>query len=384
MNGSLSVLEVDDALSERMMRAASHAPAACFQCGTCAATCPVLSGEGRRVSARMILRRAQLGVPGGEDDGLWACTACRSCEVRCPRDVHIVEAVMGMRGVSLSDGKAPPEFHRLLWSTLEEGNPGNHPRSRRADWAKGSGLPAPGGTHKLLLYAGCAAAYDERIQRTARAAARLLVSSGVDVGWLGAAEKCCGDAVRSTGERGHLERLVAANVAAFNATGAERVVALSPHCFDIMRNLYPRYGLRAEVVHSTQLFSELVDAGRLVSPRRVDATVAYHDPCYLGRYNGVYEEPRKILESIPGLKVVEMRDSKDSALCCGGGGGGMWRREEGERLSDKRHAQAASTGAEILATACPYCIENFEDATKRLGGPAVLDVVELLSPAGGA
>ena len=389
-------LQMNDRLAERLRVAGGGAPAACYQCGTCTATCPLLSELGQPYSARRLLRSAQLGARAAVADGsagsaasspqsqadIWSCTACRLCESRCPRQVNIVEAIMGLRGAAFEDGLAPPELHKLLWSTLEEGNPFGNARSKRGAWTEGLNLPEAKDKAKVLLYTGCAASYDPRLRKAVRGLAGTLQAAGTTFATLGNAEACCGDSVRATGERAYLERLVAQNVKAFAASGAETIVAFSPHCYDIFRNLYPRYGLEAEVLHATQYLERLMDAGKLPKPARRDATVAYHDPCYLGRHNGVFETPRRLLESVPGLQLVEFKDNRQNALCCGGGGGGMWRKESGARLSDKRHAQARETGANLLATSCPYCVQNFEDGTKRFGGPAVLDVVELLKPQG--
>ncbi len=370
----------DDERAERYRRATGGALDLCYQCGTCTASCPVVADGGRPV--RIILRRAALGLDASHD--AWRCTACRQCEARCPRGVNVVEAIMGVRSVAFEDGAAPPEAHRLLWSTLEEGNPWGGARSRRGRWA--DGLPLKDATKgvRVLLYAGCAAAYDPRLTRVARALARLLLDAGLDVGVLGNREACCGDSVRSTGERAYLERLVAQNVKTFAETGAETIVALSPHCYDAFRNLYPRFGLTAEVVHATEMLARLADADRLPRPARRDARVAYHDPCYLGRANGVYEAPRRLLETVPGLELVELRDARENALCCGGGGGGMWRRDGGERTGERRYRDAAAAGVDVLATSCPYCVQNFEDAGRRARGPRVADVVDLLAPGGDA
>lgn len=370
-------VELDDALWERVYELTAGAMNPCFQCGTCSASCPLLSQLERPFSARKILRRAQLGRRNGMED-VWMCSACRSCEVRCPRDVHIVEAIMGLRALAFKAGEAPPEMHRLLWSTLEEGNPWSGPRSERAKWSDGLKLKDAADGVDVLLYVGCAASYDPRLQTVARNTARVLRKAGVDFGVLGTQERCCGDAVRVTGERGYLGRLIEDNVQSFGATGASTVVAVSPHCFDMFRNLYPRYGLEAEVLHYTEYLERMLDAGDLKIPKVKRSRVAYHDPCYLGRYNGVFEPPRKLLESVPGLELEELTENKLNALCCGGGGGGMWREEGGERLSDRRVAQVKEADMPLLATSCPYCIQNFEDSARRLQGPRVVDVLELL------
>ncbi len=376
---SVQAILVDDARWERVHAATGGSMDACFQCGTCTASCPVLSRGGESFSARRLLRRAQLGLDGGYASA-WQCTACRQCETRCPRHVGVVESIMGLRTIDFETGRAPPEAHEVLWSVLEEGNSCKAPRLERAKWAAGLGLKDARAGANVLLYVGCASSYDARLQRTARSAAGLLTAAGVDVGILGVHERCCGDAVRVNGERGFLERLVQQNAKTFGDTKAQTIVTLSPHCYDIIRNVYPRYGLGAEVLHATEYFQRLLDAGKLQPARRDPVDVAYHDPCYLGRYNHVYEAPRKLLESVPGVRLVEMSNSRSNALCCGGGGGGVWRRDDGNRLSTQRYQQAKDTRAQLLATACPYCIQNFEDDGRRLHGPRVLDVAELLAP----
>ncbi|MFQ5908010.1 MAG: (Fe-S)-binding protein [Thermoplasmata archaeon] len=374
-----AVVELDDELWQKVYEITAGAMNPCFQCGTCTASCPLLSYLDRPLSARRILRRAQLGLEGGMED-IWMCSACRSCEVRCPRDVHIVEAIMGLRALAFKARTVPREMNKLLWSTLEEGNPWNDPRSERARWAEGLKVRDAAEGVSVLLYVGCAGSYDPRLQGVARGLMQVLNQAGVEVGILGSRERCCGDAVRVTGERGYLQGLVEENVKTFEGTGANTIVAISPHCFDMFRNLYPRYGLEAEVLHYTEYLEHMLDKGILKPAKVKGSRVAYHDPCYLGRYNGIFEPPRKLLESVPGLELEELRDNRLNALCCGGGGGGMWREEGGERLSDKRMEQVKEADIPLLATSCPYCIQNFEDSTHRMQGARVVDVMELLAP----
>lgn len=375
------IVELDDERWEQVHRLTAGAMSACYQCGTCTATCPLLQYLGRPFSARTILRRAQLGLDGWPED-VWLCTACGLCETRCPREVHIVETIMGMRALAFQQRKVPPAVYKLLWSVLEDGNPWNGSRSRRALWAKGLDVRDAAQGVNVLLYVGCAVSYDRQLQRLAQNMVHRLSRAGVHFGILGEREKCCGDAVRVTGERGYLQQIIEDNIQQFKRTGAEVIVAISPHCFDIFRNLYPHYGLAAEVLHYTEYLERLLDSGSLRPPELREATVAYHDPCYLGRTNGVFEAPRRLLQSVPGLQLQELADNRMNALCCGGGGGGMWLEEEGERLADKRFTQAKAAGVSVLTTACPYCVQNFRDSAGRLGGPQVMDVLEILGNGG--
>lgn len=379
---SEAVIELNDARWEQIHLLTAGAMSPCYQCGTCTATCPILQQLGRPYSVRSIIRRAQLGQDGALDD-IWLCVACAQCEARCPRQVPIVETIMGLRALAFTERKVPAEMYDLLWSVLEDGNPWEGTRSKRARWADGLDLKNAAAGVKVLLYAGCAISYDAKLQRLARNMAAILTRAGVDFGILGEREKCCGDAVRVTGERGYLKRLIESNIKDFQQTEAEAIVALSPHCFDIFRNLYPTYGLETKVLHYTEYLEHLLDEGELPLPALPEGTaVAYHDPCYLGRGNGVFEAPRRLLQAVPGLKLTELRDNRANALCCGGGGGGMWLEPGGERLSDKRFAQAKEADVSILATACPYCVQNFHDSARRMGGPRVMDVLEILTNGG--
>jgi Fe-S oxidoreductase len=199
---------------------------------------------------------------------------------------------------------------------------------------------------------------------------------------LGNSENCCGDVVYQSGEEGFLEELVLSNIELFKKTSAQNIVSISPHCYSMFKSIYPKYGSTVQALHYTELLAQLVDADKLKANSSDDGrtSVTYHDPCYLGRYYGVYEQPRKILDSVSGIDLVEMEETKENALCCGGGGGQMWLDVVGERPSHRRVAQAVQTGASVLVSSCPYCIQNFEDGvkTKGLTSLSVMDVTEVL------
>lgn len=348
----------------------------CYQCGTCTAVCPM------GVPVRRLLRGAQLGQKdlSTGDSNLWFCSTCRLCELACPRGVKVTDIMHTMRVAAFGDRKAPPRLEKALWGVYEEGNSWGGKKAGRAKWAEG--LPVrTSGKAKFILYAGCAVAYDPRLQTIARSLTEMLGLAGVDFRTLGADEKCCGDAVYQVGEEGFLEELVTANIKEFRDAG-EAVITISPHCYNMFESVYPKYGEMIPVVHYTQVLADLIDKGSLKpgGDGSAPTTVTYHDPCYLGRYHGIYEEPRKILESVKGVSLVEMKDNKGNTLCCGGGGGLMWTEFEGERPSRKRVTQASDSGASVMATSCPYCVLNFEDATKTegIGGMKVMDVSEVL------
>ena len=328
---------------------------------------------------------------------LWDCTSCFTCVERCPKDVRPAELIIGLRGELVEGGRIPETIGAALMGVFRQGNPTGMAREDRAAWADGGDPGDRSGRGRIevkaaqegcevLFFVGCTPAYDLRAQSSTRALARALKAAGVDFGTLGTDESCCGNEVRRMGEVGLFEMLVEENGELIRSVGASRMVTISPHCFNTFKN---EYGLdEMEVLHYTQLVAELIEQGRLKFSKEVNKTVTYHDPCFLGKQNHVYDEPRAILKAIPGLKLVEMDRSRERSLCCEGGGGRMW--AEGtnleERLAFQRVHEAAETGAEILAVACPFCLLTLEDAVKVQGLDSrlqVMDVMELVDLASG-
>jgi Fe-S oxidoreductase len=350
--------------------------ALCFQCGTCTATCP-LADQGK-LNVRRLIRLGAFGDgrPGTSAGapGLWSCTTCAQCNVGCPRGVDVVGVVRHLRGRQWRKNEVPPGLRPLMWAELQDGNPYRLPPSQRGAWAKSLTGPAAGSPDgaTTVLYVGCTASYDPRAQKTARAVAKLLAAAGVPFRLLGEKEVCCGETPRALGVEGLFRDLSARNAEVLRAVGTSRVVTVSPHCFDALRA-----GLSkdVEVVHYSQLLDELVSGGKLKLGRSPSGLLTYHDPCYLGRQHGVYDPPRRLLEST-GAKLVEMPRSRRWALCCGGGGGNMWRESDAEgRLADLRVAEARETGASVLATACPFCVTCFTGS--EAAGAARLDIVDV-------
>ena len=376
---------LDDALWEEMCQRNSWAPMACYQCGTCTATCPWGLVRGKPLSVRSLLHESQLGFTNGAAAAdLWLCTSCRACEARCPRGVEIVDSIFALRGAAHSRHDAPEALEQALWGIYEEGNPWAGRRTDRRKWASGLGVKDAREGVDVVLYVGCTASYDPRIQRVAKAIVRLFQAADLDFGILGSAESCCGDVVHSMGESAFLEELVEKNAQALAPAGASSVVTLSPHCLVAQRRIYPQFGVELPVRHYTEVLAELIGEGRLPLTQPAGVRVTYHDPCFLGRQEGLYDPPRAILEAIPDLELVEMPSTRENALCCGGGAGRMWlETKKGERLSDLRVGEAQTTEASVLATACPNCIQNFEDSLKTGRDEAldVLDVAELAAAA---
>lgn len=375
-------LQVDNDRLRQLDELTSGSFNPCYQCGVCTAICPwgLVRSDGMPV--RRLVRSAQLGLPVGRvDNYLWLCSMCKLCEEACPRDVRIIDTIRALRSAAFQERRIPQKLEAALWSVYENGNPWSGRKKERGKWAEGLSLKDAQKGVKVLLYVGCAASFDRRLQKVAKAVASILQAAKVDFGILGAEETCCGDVVRNIGESEFLRELVEGNIQSFNKTGAETVIAISPHCSNMFKNVYPRFGAKFAAEHYAEYIHRLLDDDKIRPVQTLSASVTYHDPCYLGRYDGVYEAPRKILESIPGVKLVEMSDNKENALCCGGGGGRMWLETEAhERFSNLRVDQAAQTGAELLATSCPYCIQNFEDSvrTKRLEAMKIHDISELM------
>jgi len=282
-------------------------------------------------------------------------------------------------------GQIPDSLRVTLKNIAGTGNPLGEPADKRTDWAKDLKVDGFAKGMEVLYFSCCVPAYDPSIKRVARATAAVLNKAGVGFGILGAKESCCGESVRKSGNESLFNTLAESNIRAFAEAGVEKIVVSSPHCYHTFKNEYPELGAKFEVVHITQFVAQLIREGRLKLSKSLDQKVTYHDPCYLGRHNNVYEEPREVLRSIPGIELVEMADFGPDSLCCGGGGGRIWMEtKKGERLSDLRLEQAAATGARILAAACPYCMLNFEDSVLTMGKGdeiQVKDISELVNEA---
>jgi len=374
-------ITLDDALWERVMAATDGAVAPCFQCGVCTAVCPWGLLQAQPLNVRRLMRRAQLGI-AEQDGAMWWCTTCRACEVLCPRGVPIAEVVLSLRRLAWQDHKVPQGLSSVMWALYWDGNPWRRPPSQRGAWQRGADVKPFQAGDEVLFYAGCTPSYDNRSQKVARALTSILRAAGVSFGSLGEAEPCCGDAAYALGQHDYLQQIIDANVRQFSQAGVQALVTVSPHCYDMFLNHYPAEN-GFQPLHYTQYLGQLIDEGRLRLEKPFQAKVTFHDPCYLGRRNDVYDPPRQVLAAVPNLELVEMPRSRQDALCCGGGGGRMWMETKaGERFADLRVQEAAETGADVLVTACPHCIACLEDSLKLAGSPMrVMDVVEVVAAA---
>jgi Fe-S oxidoreductase len=239
----------------------------------------------------------------------------------------------------------------------------NEERKNRANWAEGLSVKTFTEGMEVLYFPGCYLSYDPRLKKAARATADILNRAGIDFGILGPGENCCGESIRKTGDEELFKRLARENIKTFIDNGVKKILVSSPHCYHTFKNEYPEFMVNFEVVHISQYLFELINEGRLEFTGEYGKKVTYHDPCYLGRHNGIYDEPREVLRKVPGLELIEMADLRQDGLCCGGGGGRIWMETpKGQRFSDLRLEQATGVGAEVLVTSCPYCITNFEDS----------------------
>jgi Fe-S oxidoreductase len=331
----------------------------------------------------------------------WYCTTCGACLVKCPAFIRPVDEVIDLRRFQLlSSGKMPKSVGDTMRNMERQGNPWGIPPENRMAWAEGLNVRelAPGEQTDVLFFTGCAAAFDDRNKKVARAFVKLMQKAGVDFAVLGFDEMCCGETARRVGHEYIFQEFAKQNIETFSKVKFNRIVTACPHCFNTLKNEYPQMGGTYEVLHYSELLDALVKVGKLQvsaisdqpapsggegsSVVRRPSLVAFHDSCYLGRYNNIYSQPRELLDQA-GVNWVEMSRRGEDSFCCGGGGGGMWMETSAEtRINHRRLKDALDAKAEIVATACPYCMLMFDDAirSKGLGEQVkVMDIAEVLA-----
>jgi Fe-S oxidoreductase len=359
------------------------------------------------------------------DETLWSCTTCRACMEACPVFIEHVPKIVGMRQyLVMQESRFPPELARIFRNLETKGNPWEFSPQQRDAWAEGLNVPridemyaqaeleerplfaaagvgdggsgvgnsvtqstpdprSPTPLLEVLYWVGCLGSFDARNQRIAQALAQIFTEAGVRFGILGKEESCCGDPARRPGNEYLFQIMAQANIEVLNTYGVKKIVTACPHCFNTIKNEYPQFGGNYEVIHHAEFVENLLKEGRVTLANRVEQAITYHDPCYLGRYNDVYDAPRNVLEAIPGVELKEMKRTRNNALCCGAGGGRMWMEEHvGRRMNQNRMQDALDTGAPTLAAACPFCTSMFEDGIKgKEAGDQIrlMDLAELVS-----
>ncbi len=387
----------------------------CTECGRCQDACPAWN-TGKPLNPKFIIMnlRDRLladgpllmgaaeapaerpGLVGStiDPDALWSCLTCGACVEQCPVDIEHVDTIVDMRRYQvLMESEFPTEAGLMLRNIENQGDPWGLGAAKRTEWTEALEfeIPVIEGTVpddvEYLFWVGCAGALDERARKATQATARLLHRAGLRFAILGPRESCTGDPARRLGNEYLYQEMGKANIATLNEVGAKKVVASCPHCFNALAREYPDLGGNFQVIHHSQLLSHLVAEGKL-RPGAMDATVTYHDPCYLGRHNRVFDEPRSVLDAIEGVKQIEMHRCRERSFCCGAGGARMWMEETiGKRVNIERTDEALGTGAGVVSTGCPYCLIMLDDAVKarqREDEVKVLDLSQVVEQALGS
>ena len=365
---------------------------ACTECGRCQVVCPAYLAGTPLNPKRLVLdlrdyMTSQLGVLLASDNGhrtdglkmvgdvitpatLWSCTTCRACVHECPVLIEHVDSIVDMRRhLTLTLGSIPSTGALSLQNLNRAGNPWGQPSTARDAWARGLDVPlmADKGKVDVLWWVGCAGSYDERSQKISRALVRLLQAAEVDFAILGQEETCNGDPARRLGDEYTFQVMAQQNIETLKQYEFQRILTSCPHCFNTLCHEYPHFDGQWQVVHHSQFLQELVGSDRLRPSQPLNETITFHDSCYLGRYNGIYEAPREVISAIPGVNLVEMPRSRDQGLCCGGGGGGMWLEAHGERrIQEIRLEEAEAVDPQVVASACPFCMLMFDLGSKTL------------------
>jgi Fe-S oxidoreductase/nitrate reductase gamma subunit len=380
----------------------------CTECGRCTSDCPA-NLTGKPLSPREIIvsirkrtfEKAPILLnlePQNEDvlgktllfnyvteDELWACTTCMACVQECPVMIEHVQTIIDMRRyLVLTESKFPSELSTTFRNLENNFTPWAFSHSTRGDWAQGLDIKtlAEDSNVEYLLWVGCAGSFDARYKKVAISVAKLLKISGVSFGILGNEEKCTGDPARRAGNEYLAQMLIQENIQTFSKYNVKKIITICPHCFNTLKNEYPDFGGNYEVYHHVQFLEKLLIEGRLKISKKLDARITYHDSCYLGRYNEIYDAPRDILGSINGVKLLEMKRSRDRGLCCGAGGARMFMEEKiGKRINIERTEEALSLNPDTIASACPFCMTMLTDGVKAkevADKVQVKDIAEIL------
>jgi Fe-S oxidoreductase len=379
---------------------------ACTECGRCEEQCPAAL-TGKPLSPKRVIHDARVDLLQQSEailghafetvqplvsegspitgDLIWSCTTCRACEAICPVNIQHLDILMEARKhLVLMQASFPPELQEAFSNLENQSNPWGFGSDTRADWARGLDVARlcdrPGA--EVLFYVGCAGSFDDRGKKISRALTRVLHRAGVDFAILGEEERCNGDTARRAGNEYLAQMLIAENAAVLNQYKPKKILTGCPHCYNALKNDYPRFGARFEVVHTSEFLLQLFRKGRLTVAKPVPAA-ALHDSCYLGRWNGIFAAPRELLGILSGRPVVELRRTRDRALCCGAGGARMFMEERiGRRINAERVDDILASGADLTAAACPFCLTMLRDGLADRGSKVdVQDLAELVDAA---
>lgn len=359
-------------------------PMSCIMCTACLSACPVNWSESLYPGPAVLTKVARFSLDSRDtekrrldliNDDIWECTTCNYCFEVCPKDIEIPENIVKMKEYFVEQGRIPSELKDSLRSIYTQSNPYQESTKGRIEWSEGLDVSRYE-DQKYLWYVGCTLAYDNRSQEVAKSMIRIFNEVGEDYGILGKDEKCCGHPAKKAGERGLFEEISEENSHLFKELEADAIITNCAHSYHSFSNEYPP--LELEILHSTQYLNRILNEISL--SRRLDKKITYHDSCYLGRYNEVYEEPRKVISNIPGAELVEMERNKEIGLCCGGGSNHMWMDEpdysgeEGKRLAQKRIEEALDINADVIAVACPFCLATLDGAVTGGGYEEEIEV----------
>ena len=382
----------------------------CAECGRCHDNCPAqLSGQplsprdvilhlkehllevgpallsGKTAEAPANPDKTMIGEIISQEE-IWECTTCRACQEVCPVGIEQMTKIIDMRrNLALEQALVPETGEGALKSIEARGHPWRGTTLSRTDWTEGLDIKilAEDSDIDVLFWVGCTSALEERSVKIAQAMAKILKASGVNFGILGPEESCCGEPARRLGNEYLFQLQAEKNIELLKRYDVKKIVITCPHGYNALKHEYPQFGGKFEVVHHSEFIADLLKQGKLKINRGTGDTVTYHDACYLGRYNDIFEPPRKILSSLPGITLVEMEQNRKRGFCCGGGGGHMWLEEhKGRRINEMRSEQAIETKAQVVATACPFCLQMFEDGIKTKAAEEslkVMDIAELVA-----
>jgi len=377
---------------------------ACTECGRCTDACPA-AATGKSLSPREIIvnirkrteQQAQYIISGEviegisdktlihdyiKDDELWACTTCNACVYECPVTIEHIDSIVDMRrDLVLMESSFPPELNNVFKNIETNYSPWAFNPQDRADWADGLEIKtmAENSNTEYLFWVGCSGSFDARYQKVSQAFAKIMQKAGVDFRILGTEEKCNGDTARRLGNEYLAQILMQENIETLNNYGVKKIVTACPHCYNSIKNEYPQFGGDFEVMHHTEMIEQLLNENRIkLNDDGESKKVTFHDSCYLGRYNNIYEQPRNSINKIGNLEIVEMDRSRDKGFCCGAGGGRMFLEEtEGTRINENRTQEALNTGAAIIASACPFCMTMMNDGLKTFNKSEEVEIKDV-------